>query len=92
MVLNTILNCTQPPLPPVEINDDLEYEIAKILDSKLDNRRRCKLLYYVRWSGYEGTDEENSWLSATELDHTQELVTDFHTHYPNKPGPLAQLL
>ena len=88
---NTNLNCIQPP-PPVRIDGDLEYEITEILDSKLDNQHRCKLLYYIQWSGYEGTDKENSWLPATELDHTQELVADFHIHYPNKPGPLAQLL
>jgi hypothetical protein len=87
-VPNTIPNRTQPPPPPVEIDDDIEYEIAEILDSKIDNRRKCKLLYYVRWAGYEGTDEENSWLPANELDHAQEIVSDFHTRYPNKPGPL----
>ena len=92
LVLNTILNCTQPPPPPVESNDDLKYEIAKILDPKLDNQCRWKLLYYVYWSSYEGSNEENSWLLATKLDHAQELVADFHTHYPNKPGPLTQLL
>ena len=87
-VANTIPNRTQSPPPPVEVDDDLEYEIAEILDSKIDNRRHCKLLYFVRWSGYEGTDEENSWLPATELDHAQEIVTDFHDRYPDKPGPL----
>jgi hypothetical protein len=87
-VPNTVPNRTQPPPPPVEINDDIEYEIAKILNSKIDNRRKCKLLYFVRWAGYEGTDEENSWLPANELDHAHEVITDFHSHYPNKPGPL----
>ena len=38
--------------------------------------------------GYEGTDEGNSWLPATELDHAQELVTEFHMHYLRKPRPL----
>ena len=87
-VPNTIPNRIQPPPPPVEIDNELEYEIAEILDSKIDNRRRCKLLYFIHWSGYEGTDEENSWLPATELSHVQELVSDFHSRYPNKPGPL----
>ena len=86
-VPNTIPNRTQPPPPPVEIDGEIEYEIAEILDSKIDNWRRCKLLYYVKWSGYEGTDEETSWLPATELEHAQELVADFHARYPRKPGP-----
>jgi len=33
---NTIPNCIQPPLPPVEVNGEPEYEISEILDSKLD--------------------------------------------------------
>ena len=85
---NQIPNCVQPAPPPMEIDDELEYEIAEILDSKINNRRRCKLLYFIHWMGYEGTDEENSWLPAMELDHAQELVTEFHAHYPCKPGPL----
>ena len=85
---NQIPNRVQPAPPPVEIDDELEYEIAKILDSKIDNCRKCKLLYFVCWTGYEGTDEENSWLPAMELDHAQEIVSDFHVCYPCKPGPL----
>ncbi|KAF8227850.1 hypothetical protein L208DRAFT_1491392, partial [Tricholoma matsutake] len=47
----------------------------------------CKILYLVQWEGYQGTDEETSWLPAMELDHAQELLVDFHTYYPQKPGP-----
>ena len=78
----------EPP-PPVEIDGDLEYEIAEILDTKVDRRRRCKILYLVRWAGYEGTDEETSWITADELAHAQELVQDFHNAYPDKPRPSA---
>jgi hypothetical protein len=60
------------------------------LDSKIDNRHHtCKLLYLVKLAGYEGTDEETSWLLATELGHAAEIVTDFHNAYPDKPGPLS---
>jgi len=41
------------PLPLV-IKDQSEFEISDILDTKIDNRRRCKLQYLVRWTGYEG--------------------------------------
>jgi hypothetical protein len=85
---NTIPNRTQPPPPPIEIDSKIEYEIAAILDSKINNRWKCRLLYFVRWAGYEGTDEEHSWLPATELEHAQELLSDFHAQYPWKPGPL----
>ena len=33
---NTILNRSQPPPPPVEVDSEPEYEITEILDSKLD--------------------------------------------------------
>jgi hypothetical protein len=87
-VQNIILNRVQPPPPLVEIDGEPKFEISKILDSKIDNRRQtCKLLYLVCWSGYEGTDEETSWILATELEHASELVSDFHSAYPAKPSP-----
>ena len=87
---NTIQEQFQPPLPAVEVDGKLEYEIAEILDSKIDNcHQHCKLLYLVRWAGYQDTDEETSWLLATELGNTLELVQDFHHHYPEKPRPFS---
>ena len=89
---NTIPNRVQPPPPPVEIEGEPEFEISEILDSKIDNRRRlCKLLYLVRWTGYEGTDKETSWILASELGHAMEIVADFHSAYPEKPSPLTSL-
>ena len=72
------------------VDDEPEFEISEILDSKVNKRRRaCKLLYLVRWTGYESTDEETSWILASELGHTSELISNFHTAYPAKPGPLS---
>ena len=69
-----------------------EFEIAEVLDSKMDHQcSKCKLLYLVRWTGYTGTDEETSWILASELENTPDLVSDFHQAYPAKPGPLGQL-
>ena len=75
------------PEPPVILDGEPEYEILEILDSKIDKRRRCRLQYLVCWAGYEGTDEETSWLLASELGHASEVVLDFHQAYPEKPGP-----
>ena len=83
-----IPNHVQTLSPPVDIDSETEYEIEEILDLKIDRRcRNCKLLYLVCWSGYEGTDEETSWLLANELGHASELVHDFHLQYLDKPGP-----
>src|ERR1700722_14036581 len=88
---NTIPNRIQPPPPPVEVDNNIEYKIAKILNSKLDQCRKCKLLYLVRWAGYEGTDQEMDWLVATELTHASELVAAFHSAHPSRPSPLSSL-
>ena len=89
---NMIPDRVQPPPPPVFVNGEPEFEIAEILNSKVDQRHRsCKLLYLVRWTGYAGTDEETSWILATELGNALELVSDYHAAYPAKPGPLHQV-
>jgi Chromo (CHRromatin Organisation MOdifier) domain len=85
---NSIPNWVQSPPPPVKINGETEYEISKILDTKIDRRRKpCNLLYLVHWAGYEGTNEEMSWVLVTQLSHSAKLVTDFHLAYLAKPGP-----
>src|SRR5258708_2453732 len=81
--------CAQPPPPPVEIDSDIKYEVSEILDSKMD---RCfqgnrALHYLVHWMGYEGMEEETSWISTQDLEHAQDVVWVFHHHYPSKPGP-----
>ena len=91
-VPNTIPGRVQSPPLPIMVNDEPEFEISEILDTKINNcHRACKLLYLVRWTGCEGTDEETLWILASELGHASELVTDFHAAYPAKPGPLSSL-
>ena len=89
---NEIPNQIQPAPPPVIIDGEPEYEVAALLDSKIDKCRCvCPLLYLVKWLGYEGTDQETEWLPATELGNATELVSDFHHANPTKPGPLSSL-
>ena len=88
---NEIPNHVQSPPLPADIEGKLEYEISEIVASKIDKRRSCKLLYLVCWLGYKNTDKELSWLPAMELKHADELVSDFHSAYPQKPGPISKL-
>ncbi len=81
---SSILNRTELPPAPVEVDGKHEYEIAEILDTKIDMCRHCKLLYLVK---YKGTNKETSWLPADELIHAPDLVEGFHQCYLNKPGP-----
>ena len=91
-VLNTIHERVQPPPPSIMVDDEHEFEILEILDTKIDNCHcACKLLCLVRWTGYEGTNKETLWILTSELGHASELVTDFHKAYPARPGPLSSL-
>ena len=86
-----ISNRVQSPLPPVNVQGELKYEIAEILDSKIKCQHSCKSLYLVCWLGYEGTNKEYSWLPAPELDNAQDLISKFHSTYPDKPGLLSDI-
>src|SRR5262249_32060946 len=89
---SSISNRVEPPPPEIEVEGESQYGISRVVDSKIDRRRHaCKLLYKVIWLGYEDTDDAESWLPATELEHAMELVEDFHRSYPDKPGPLSSL-
>jgi len=81
---NPIPNRIQPTPLPLIIEDQPEFEISNILDTKIDNRRRCKLQYLVRWTGYQGTDEETSWINATELGMLPNLLRTFT--WPTHPS------
>jgi len=85
---NTFQQYSEPPPAPVIIDREPEYKISKIVNSKIDRQRACKLLYKVIWLGYEDTNNNSEWLPATELEHTKELLNNFHLKYPAKLGPL----
>jgi len=69
--------------PPgsIVVNDEDEWEIDDILDSR---RYRRRLQYRVKWNGY---DNDLNWYNADgdEFMNAQEVVDDFHIRYPNKP-------
>ena len=85
---NTFSERIQLTPAPVIIDGEPEYESSRIVDSKIDRRRACKLLYKVIWLVYEDTGDESKWISASKLSHAVDLVSDFHIAYPTKPGPL----
>jgi len=76
--LNTFQQHSEPLPAPVIINGEPEYEISKIVNSKINYRRACKLFYKVIWLGYEDTNNDSEWLPATKLEHAKELLSDFH--------------
>ena len=67
---------------PVEVEGELEYEVARIWDSKIE---RWRLKYLVDWVGYG--PEERTWEPAENVVHA---ATDFHREYPLRPSPKDQ--
>ncbi|MBW0474124.1 hypothetical protein O181_013839 [Austropuccinia psidii MF-1] len=83
---STIPNGNQLPPPPVIVEEQEEWEVAQVLDSKL---KRGTLWYLVEWKGFNEDPERTTWEPASSLTNSPDLVKDFHTLYPDKPGPNA---
>ncbi|MBW0556738.1 hypothetical protein O181_096453 [Austropuccinia psidii MF-1] len=83
---STIPNQHQLSPPPVVVEEQEEWEVAQVLDSKL---KRGTLWYLVEWRGFTEDTERTTLEPASNLTTSPELVKDFHTLYPEKPGPNA---
>ena len=79
-VRNPLAGQKQPAPPPIIVNDNVEFEVEEILDSKLV--RNC-LKYLVRWVGSDELTREPTEL----LKNSPELVHYFHRKYATKPKP-----
>src|SRR5260370_11814736 len=92
-VLNPFHGHNQPPPPPIVVNGEQEFEVSEILDSKINQRFKAdnELCYFVKWTGYKGTDEETSWIPAQDLSHAPDLILSFHQQFPNRPKPGHQI-
>jgi hypothetical protein len=66
-----------PPPGPIEIDDEEEYEVEAILDSRFFRRR---LQYLVQWKGYDAG--HNMWIPWFNV-NSEELVNAFHRRNPN---------
>jgi hypothetical protein len=77
--LNPFPNREQVPPGPVEIIDVAEhFELAAVLDSKIDRCYcHCPLGYYVEWLGWSSTGDQYQWIAAFNLD-ALELLAEFH--------------
>lgn len=75
----------QPPPPPITVENQLEFEVKEILDSRI---RYGKLQYLVDWDGYDVS--ERTWEPVAHVANSPEAVQAFHARYPDKPGPVVQ--
>ena len=71
-----------PPPPPIVHNGIKEYEVKKILDSRI---LHGKVEYLVCWKGY-GV-EEDEWRPVRDVQGSKQLVAKFHRTHPQAPHP-----
>ncbi|MBW0509386.1 hypothetical protein O181_049101 [Austropuccinia psidii MF-1] len=74
----------QEPPPPIVIEEEEEWEVSQIPDSKI---KRGKLWYFVEWKGFSQDPERSTWEPTQSLNNCPEHLKDFHSLYPDKPGP-----
>ncbi|MBW0553689.1 hypothetical protein O181_093404 [Austropuccinia psidii MF-1] len=74
----------QGPPPPIIIEEEEEGEVSQIMDSKV---KQQKLYYLVEWKGFSQDPERSTWEPAESLKNFPEPIKDFHSLYPDKPGP-----
>ena len=72
----------QPPLPPVIVDGEEEWQVDEILDARMRYR---KLQYLVKWTGYDRPE----WEDARNINGLQ-AIDQFHARHPEKPGPLPE--
>ena len=79
---NDIPEWPNDPCPgPDVIDGHEEYKAERILNSKF--RRGC-LTYLVKFKGWPHSN--NEWLPATSLEHSEELIANFHHLHPLAVG------
>ncbi|MBW0508002.1 hypothetical protein O181_047717 [Austropuccinia psidii MF-1] len=73
---SAIQNQHQLPPQPVLVEEQEEWEMAQVLDSKLN---RGKLWYVVEWKAFNEYPERKSWEPASNLTNSPDLVKVLHS-------------
>ena len=64
----------QEPPPPVDIDDDEEWLVERVLDAR--KTRAGRMLFLVRWEGF--TREHDSWEPEENLENAQDKLKEYY--------------
>ena len=73
--------------PPDLVDNEEEYEVEKILDSRLFGRRK-RLQYLVKWAGYP--DAENMWVDKDDV-FAEDKIREFKNSNPESRTHIRRL-
>ena len=82
---NRIPGRVQPPAPPVVVDGEEEWEVEKVLDSRVFRRQ---FQYKIKWKDYG--DHHNSWQPLSDVANATEAIAEFHKAYPSAPRPVSK--
>jgi len=75
-----------PPL--VELDNSAEWEVHRVLDSRIYcHHKGSGLMYLVEWKGFDNTPDAMSWKLPEHLANSPDMVQAFHQAYPAKLAP-----
>jgi len=73
------------PEPAIETNGELEWEVERIISSRIS---RGTLEYQVEWNGW---DPDETWYPASNFKNAPLRVRDYHEKNPSEAGPPLRL-
>ncbi len=82
---NPLEGQSNPDPPPLQVNDQEEYEVQEILAVK---QTRGKLRYKIKWKGW---DDDPEYYPASVLSNSPLALQRFHEANPDRPGPPKNL-
>jgi len=75
----------QPPAPPLVIQEQQEWEVEKILDSRC---QRNQIQYRVKWTGFH--DPDRTWYPARNFEKSPDLTVSSTRNTPKNPHPSSK--
>jgi hypothetical protein len=76
----------QSSSPPIVVNDEEEYEMNDVLDSRY---HYDKLQYKVSWIDHSS---DRAWYSTENFEHSKNILEDYHQRYSKKPESKLRLI
>jgi hypothetical protein len=79
----------QPPPPPIEIDDSLEYEVERVLGHREVKRGKgTRKEFLVKWLRYE--HEHNTWEPDKHLTHCEDLLAYYWANVATSPQSVQE--